>query len=574
MGRRIIICDGAELARLWSRTGAAEDEELLWVPREDESRARPPGFRVLPGGLSPDAIQKLNPKEDDGFALVSEDGPFVRTAVAAIAQAAPPRAPILVLSDRIAAEGLPEHSCLRLAGLRSLIRDDVDDEFDHLQNLRQVVSVRQALQARQKIGILLQPDPDPDGIACGYALRTLLGRNRTSAPLISFGEVTRPENRAMVHALGIEVRKIAPQELDEFDGLALLDVQPPVFGESRPSRLNSIEVVVDHHPDRGGYDAVVRDIRTIYGATATILTEYLRAAAVELHPKLATALLYGIKTDTQLLGRETNARDIEAFAFVHAEHSPALLRRIERPALPSDGLRALGRALARSQVEDGVHLLVLGRVREDVIPAGRRAGPPGGGGGVGRGGRNGRLGHRLLRPERRTRAGGRRGRPGRRGGPRRGRRSPVHGQGHHPAEVLSRGARQRPPHAGAQGAARGLRGGDPARSGSPQGSRPRRGLSLGRPARLSEAEIAKALRTLAGWTLVDGKLRREFRFRDFSEAFGFMARVALVAESMDHHPEWFNVWNRLDVDLATHDAGGVTELDLQLARKMNAILGA
>ena len=89
---------------------------------------------------------------------------------------------------------------------------------------------------------------------------------------------------------------------------------------------------------------------------------------MELRQNLATALLYGIKSDTQLLGRQTSPHDLEAFAYLHAPHSPALLRRIERPALPPAGLRALGRALARTSVENGIHLLVLGRVDEEVIP--------------------------------------------------------------------------------------------------------------------------------------------------------------------------------------------------------------
>jgi nanoRNase/pAp phosphatase (c-di-AMP/oligoRNAs hydrolase) len=171
-----------------------------------------------------------------------------------------------------------------------------------------------------------------------------------------------------VQALGLEVRTVTPDELDEFDGLALVDVQPPVFGESPPARVLSVDVVIDHHPERPGYDAVIKDIRTAYGATSTIVSEYLRAADVDLRAKLATALLYGIKTDTQLLGRDTSWDDMQAFAFLHAWASPALLRRIERPALPAAGLRALGRALARTRVENGIHLLVLGRVREEVIP--------------------------------------------------------------------------------------------------------------------------------------------------------------------------------------------------------------
>ncbi len=367
MGRRIIVCDGAELSRLWSRIGASEAEELTWVPREDESRARPPGFRALAGGLTPEALQKLAPKEGDEFALVSEDGPFVRAAVPLIAEAAP-GAPVLVLSDRLAPDDLPEHEALRLAGLRSLIRDDVDEEFQHLANLRRVVELRRLLDGRPKLGILLQPDPDPDGIACGYAVRALMGRNRVSAPILSFGEVMRPENRAMVAALGIDVRTVRPGDLDEVDGLVLVDVQPPVFGEALASRLRQVDVVIDHHPERTGYEAKIRDIRVSYGATSSILTEYVRAAEIEVGAKLATALLYGIKSDTQLLGRETSRQDMAAFSFLHALHSPALLKRIERPALPTDGLRALGRALAATRVEEGIHILVLGRVREDVIP--------------------------------------------------------------------------------------------------------------------------------------------------------------------------------------------------------------
>jgi 4a-hydroxytetrahydrobiopterin dehydratase len=92
-----------------------------------------------------------------------------------------------------------------------------------------------------------------------------------------------------------------------------------------------------------------------------------------------------------------------------------------------------------------------------------------------------------------------------------------------------------------------------------------------RPARLGDAELGAALRELPQWTLHDGKLHRELRFRDFSEAFGFMTRAALVAESMNHHPEWFNVWNRVVIDLSTHDAGGITSLDLELARRMDEL---
>jgi 4a-hydroxytetrahydrobiopterin dehydratase len=94
--------------------------------------------------------------------------------------------------------------------------------------------------------------------------------------------------------------------------------------------------------------------------------------------------------------------------------------------------------------------------------------------------------------------------------------------------------------------------------------------------KMDDAAIESALRTLnastaSNWSVVDGKLHKEYRFEDFVAAFGFMTKAALVAESMDHHPEWYNVYRTVRVDLSTHDAGGITELDFSLASRMDAL---
>ncbi|ARJ64847.1 4a-hydroxytetrahydrobiopterin dehydratase [Magnetospirillum sp. ME-1] len=94
-------------------------------------------------------------------------------------------------------------------------------------------------------------------------------------------------------------------------------------------------------------------------------------------------------------------------------------------------------------------------------------------------------------------------------------------------------------------------------------------------AKLTADDKARALAELSGWTQMEGRdaIHRSLRFTDFGEAFAFMTRVALAAEKMDHHPEWFNVWNRVDITLATHDAGGVTRKDIDLARAIDAAAG-
>jgi len=92
-----------------------------------------------------------------------------------------------------------------------------------------------------------------------------------------------------------------------------------------------------------------------------------------------------------------------------------------------------------------------------------------------------------------------------------------------------------------------------------------------RPHRLAEPEIVAALLRVPRWARDGEKIRREFEFSDFVQAFGFMSSVALLAEARNHHPEWFNVYNRVSVVLRTHDADGITELDFALARRMNEL---
>jgi len=90
--------------------------------------------------------------------------------------------------------------------------------------------------------------------------------------------------------------------------------------------------------------------------------------------------------------------------------------------------------------------------------------------------------------------------------------------------------------------------------------------------RLSQLEIEEELKNLPGWSIVNEKLHREIEFESFNQAFGFMTRAAMEIEKMNHHPEWFNVYNRITIDLMTHDAGGITKNDTHLAKILNSLL--
>jgi nanoRNase/pAp phosphatase (c-di-AMP/oligoRNAs hydrolase) len=233
------------------------------------------------------------------------------------------------------------------------------------RTMRIVENVKQRFEMAESILILLQDDPDPDAIASGLALRQVLGRNKQTAPLGSYGRVTRPENIAMVKLLEIEIEKITKTSIKSFDRIAVVDLQPPHL--ANPPK--EIDLVVDHHPEQFNYKSHLKDIRPSYGATSTILLEYLLCTNSSIGTRLATALLYGIKSDTFALSREVNEWDVQAFSYLYPLANQNLMRRIERPELPPAALDALSMALKNRRVIDKVAFVNLGRVeRDDLIP--------------------------------------------------------------------------------------------------------------------------------------------------------------------------------------------------------------
>jgi len=273
--------------------------------------------------------------------------------------------PTLVLTsccERIPGEFKSFAHCV---SLHELLDSNIRWHIRLAKTMRRLEQLRKLFDDAESVLILLQDDPDPDAIASGLALRQVLGRNRQTAPLGSFGRVTRPENIAMVKLLEIEIEKMTPHRLEQFDRIALVDLQPPHL--SNPPE--KIDLVIDHHPEQFTYKSAMKDIRPGYGATATILLEYLLCAASNIGTRLATAMLYGIKSDTFLLAREVNEWDVEAFSYLYPLANQNLMRRIERPELPPAALDALSVALKNRKVVDKVAFVHLGRVeRDDLIP--------------------------------------------------------------------------------------------------------------------------------------------------------------------------------------------------------------
>ncbi len=225
--------------------------------------------------------------------------------------------------------------------------------------------LREVLGEAKNVLVLMQDDPDPDGLACALALRTLLGRKRVTMPMASFGKVTRPENLAMLKVLDLKVEQIEAHDLDRFDRIAMVDTQPPHLRVQLPR----VDAVIDHHPSQTSYTARFKDVRNAYGATATILLEYLRAEGVKVNERLGTALLYAIRADTMMLERPVCTADIEAFTWLIPRANNNSIRRIERPELPRTMLTAFSDGLRTARIAEKVIFSHLGTIsREDVVP--------------------------------------------------------------------------------------------------------------------------------------------------------------------------------------------------------------
>ena len=230
---------------------------------------------------------------------------------------------------------------------------------------QKIKELRAMVAETDRIAIVLQDDPDPDAMASAMALRALLGRNKQTTPIFSFTPVTRPENRTMVHLLDIEIQPASAEALRDYNKIAMLDVQPPYFADkiARPA-----DIVIDHHPGYGPHDSPFQDLRPRYGATSTIMTEYLLCADEHISERLGTALLYGIRTDTVMLSRRVTDDDVFAFTRLYPIANYSLLRQFERPELPIQFAKILSRAMRRLVVKDGLVVLNLGRVaRDDLI---------------------------------------------------------------------------------------------------------------------------------------------------------------------------------------------------------------
>jgi nanoRNase/pAp phosphatase (c-di-AMP/oligoRNAs hydrolase) len=215
-------------------------------------------------------------------------------------------------------------------------------------------SLLQALADAGEVLILPHTDPDPDAIASALALAHLLAEKLDIQTRLAYtGIIGRAENRALVQYLGSPLRYPGTSDLRESVPIALVDTQPGTGNNALPEGRTAT-IVIDHHAQREATAAAAfADVRPELGATSTMLTQYLRAAGIEPEPQLATALFYGIKTDTMGLGRGATQEDVDSYFYLQPLIDVEGLVEIEHAQVPAVYFTSLVEALQAARVYDG-----------------------------------------------------------------------------------------------------------------------------------------------------------------------------------------------------------------------------
>ena len=241
--------------------------------------------------------------------------------------------------------------------------------FPNGETQERLKKLEETLKNTKRLIVMTHDNPDPDSVSSAVTLAYIVS-NRLKIPTkVKYGGIVgRAENRAMIRNLGLRVSPLTESDFKAGIDFAVVDMQPKTGNNSFPKNRKPL-IVIDHHSLRKTTKAEFLDIRTEYGATATILTEYLLVSGLEIPQTIATALSYGISSETQDLGREAREKDIQAYLALFPLSNKKLLAGIEHPKLSRDHFITLSRALHHSFLYKNAIATSLGEISNpDFVP--------------------------------------------------------------------------------------------------------------------------------------------------------------------------------------------------------------
>lgn len=268
-------------------------------------------------------------------------------------------------SDREAFESLAD----RVVDPSAALATDIIDKTAS-PSAKNAIDLRSQLSRIDgRLGVFMHDNPDPDAIASAVALVEIAERVGLEADACYFGEISHQENRAMVNLLELDLTNFERDDpLGAYDAFALVDHARPGVNDQLPEELH-VDIVIDHHPPRGPVAGEFVDLREEAGATSTVLTEYLERFGVDIDSRIATALLYGIRIDTNDFTREVSAMDFEAASTLLPVVDGAKIDQIEEPTVGGDTLEVIARAIKNREQRESVAVAGVGRLGDrDALP--------------------------------------------------------------------------------------------------------------------------------------------------------------------------------------------------------------
>lgn len=230
--------------------------------------------------------------------------------------------------------------------------------------------LKNALSGRERLLILTHENPDPDAVASAFGLQHLVNSLVGVEPVLGYsGYISRAENRQMISELEIPMENLRELDLETFDGFLMVDVQPQAGNHALPEDKKPL-VVIDHHPAAERLPEVeFRMVKKRCGSTSTIIAELLKEANATIDERLATALVYGIKSDTRDLGRVTRQKDVETFMYLFPKANLSRLADIEHARLPRVYFEDLRDAISEATIKGDAVITRVGVTdSRDIIP--------------------------------------------------------------------------------------------------------------------------------------------------------------------------------------------------------------
>ncbi len=249
------------------------------------------------------------------------------------------------------------------------MKSAVIDAIKKIDTFRKLKKFRKVLESAKggRLGIFTHDNPDPDAISSAFALREIAKMFGVEADIIYYGEILHQENRAMVNLLEIPMLRGDEVDLSKYTKFALVDCSAPGVNNSIPRDIK-VNIVIDHHPAEN-VEAEYVDIRTDVGAAATIMTEYLRELKIVPSRILATALFFGIKSETDDFKRNTRTADFYAAAYLYPFVDYEMIEKMEGPAISTETLDVLGTAIKNRQIYSSFLISFAGFINDrDALP--------------------------------------------------------------------------------------------------------------------------------------------------------------------------------------------------------------